>query len=79
MPREGLLKTKWKVILPRVARRRMFSKCAHLDSKMKPVFNGVAIIFKPRFQTLPTLQYNIQFMWKTDYTDFVVVLRRPLD
>ena len=34
------------------------------------------IIFQPCSQTFPTLQYNIQFMWETGYTDFIVVPRR---
>ena len=51
---------------------KCFQKCPPLD-KTKPLFNGV---FQPRSETLPNLQYNDRFMWKTDYTDFVIVNRR---
>ena len=58
VPREAQLR-KWKVISLRVARRRIFSKCAILDCKTKPsstVYNNLASFSD---LTNPPVQYPI--------------------
>ena len=56
-------------VQPWQGRQRLFSKCTPLHCKIKPFQRCRPITFQLRPQSLPTLQYNNQFMWKTDYTD----------
>ena len=50
-----------------------FFKVCIFRLQIKAFFQRRIYLSLDHSQTLPTLQNIIQFMWKTDYTEFVVV------
>ena len=70
MPCEALL-GKRNVNFAALSAAANFFKVCTFRLQNKAFFQRCIILY-PRSQTLATLQYNLQFMWKTDDTEFVV-------